>query len=220
MVQPIDAHEVIELAERGAAIVDALPAAIYREEHLPGAINVPLVTLTPEALDDFERSSPVVVYCFDQHCDLSARMAHRLAAEGFTDVHDFIGGRARWTALGLPTEGDTGDRRRISNYLRVAPTVPFDATIGDLLTLDEQERLVVVIDDHDIVLGALESTARALPADTLVARAMIPAPGTIRPEQRIDEVVEQLRQDHLDHVLCTSVSGALLGIVVTEELHV
>jgi hypothetical protein len=48
---------------------------------------------------------------------------------------------------------------------------------------------------------------------------MVPAPGTIRPELRIGETVEQLRRDRLDHVFVTAVNGALLGLAVTEELH-
>jgi CBS domain-containing protein len=49
---------------------------------------------------------------------------------------------------------------------------------------------------------------------------MTPAPGTIRPDVRVDDVAEQLRADHLDHVLVTTVSGVIVGIIVTEELHV
>jgi hypothetical protein len=37
---------------------------------------------------------------------------------------------------------------------------------------------------------------------------------------RVDEVIRQLRRDGLDHVFVTAVSGVLVGLVVTEELHV
>jgi CBS-domain-containing membrane protein len=49
---------------------------------------------------------------------------------------------------------------------------------------------------------------------------MIPAPGTIRPEMRIDDVVKQLAEDGLDHVLVTAVDGSLVGRVVVDQLDV
>jgi hypothetical protein len=47
---------------------------------------------------------------------------------------------------------------------------------------------------------------------------MVPAPRTIRPEGRVDEIVEQLQRDGLDDIFVTAVNGVLLGRVVTAEL--
>lgn len=62
----IDAREVQRLL-RGehALLVEVLPEREYGEEHLPGAINIPLKTLTAEAVSALDRSSPVIVYCHD-----------------------------------------------------------------------------------------------------------------------------------------------------------
>jgi CBS-domain-containing membrane protein len=135
-------------------------------------------------------------------------------------VRDLIGGRAAWTALGLPTEGQVGDARRISHYVQPARSVGIEATIADVIALGDLRFAVPVLGPGDVVVGALEPTARSLPADTLVEAVMIPAPGTIRPDLRVDDVVQQLRDDHLNHVLVTTVSGVLVGLVVTDELHV
>jgi rhodanese-related sulfurtransferase len=67
MVQRIDVDRVIELVGAGATLVDVLPATIFRQEHLPGALNVPLETFSPSALDAIPRDRALVVYCFDQH---------------------------------------------------------------------------------------------------------------------------------------------------------
>lgn len=139
---------------------------------------------------------------------------------GFKQVHDLIGGRAAWTALGLPTEGQIGDQRRISRYVQEATTVPIDATVAAVKALGPQRFPIAVVDEHDVLMGAIGPTAAALPADTPVERAMVPAPGTIRPELRVDEAAEQLKSDGLDHVYVTAVNGVLVGLVVTEELHV
>ena len=54
-----------ELLDQGAQLVEALPPAEYDELHLPGAINVPLKTLTVEAAAALDRARAVVVYCWD-----------------------------------------------------------------------------------------------------------------------------------------------------------
>jgi CBS domain-containing protein len=48
---------------------------------------------------------------------------------------------------------------------------------------------------------------------------MIPAPGPIRPDLRVDEVVERFEKDGLDHVLVTTAFGVLIGLVTAEDLR-
>jgi rhodanese-related sulfurtransferase len=61
----IDRERVLELMEHGAQIVEVLPAEDYDDEHLPGAINLPLRELDAERAETLDRSRPVVVYCYD-----------------------------------------------------------------------------------------------------------------------------------------------------------
>ena len=180
---------------------------------------MPLETFEPSKAEDLDKAEPLLVYCFDQHCDLSARLSRRLVELGFEQVHDLIGGRAAWTALGLPTEGSVGDRRRISQHVEVVDTLPLDGTVGDLHQLEEQRFPTPIITDDGVLMGVVHPTAAELPADTSLADVMVPAPGTIRPELRIEEVAEQLRSDGLDHVFVTAVDGTLIGLVVASELH-
>jgi rhodanese-related sulfurtransferase len=65
MPQPIDRDGVRRLAEQGAQIVEVLPANEYAEDHLPGAINLPLRRLEQHATQALDRQRPVVVYCWD-----------------------------------------------------------------------------------------------------------------------------------------------------------
>ena len=122
MAKRIDALVAQRILGRGAQLVDVLPASIFVQEHLPGARSIPLETMNAAAVADVRRDESVVVYCFDQHRDLSARAACRLEQLGFTGVSDVIGGRAAWTVLGLPTEGQIGDRRRVSAFVLPAPS--------------------------------------------------------------------------------------------------
>jgi Mg/Co/Ni transporter MgtE len=119
----------------------------------------------------------------------------------------------------MPTVGSVGDRRRIGHFVEPASTVAFVGTITDLPA--DADDVVVVVSPAGVVAGALDArTASSLPPTTPVVDSMDPAPGTIRPEKTIDEVAEQLRSDGLDHVVVTTISGVLLGIVHTERLHV
>ncbi len=62
---PIDRDEVQRLLDEGAQLVEVLPREEFEEEHLPGAINIPLKTLDAETTRRLERERPVIVYCHD-----------------------------------------------------------------------------------------------------------------------------------------------------------
>lgn len=63
---PVARDELKRLVAAGAQLVEVLPADEYEEEHLPGAIRLPLKSLTREAAEAaLDRARPVVVYCWD-----------------------------------------------------------------------------------------------------------------------------------------------------------
>ncbi len=57
--------QLLELIDRGAQIVEVLPADDYAPVHLPGAINLPLRKLDARAVTALDRGRPIVVYCWD-----------------------------------------------------------------------------------------------------------------------------------------------------------
>ena len=61
----IDRHEVQRVVQTGAQLVEVLPAEEYEEEHLPGALRIPLRELGTEAPRRLAADRPVVVYCYD-----------------------------------------------------------------------------------------------------------------------------------------------------------
>ena len=54
-----------KLLENGAHLVDVLPREEYEEEHLPGAISIPLKELNRETSARLRHDVPVIVYCHD-----------------------------------------------------------------------------------------------------------------------------------------------------------
>ncbi len=65
MPQGIDREELQRLMKNGAQLVEVLPAEEYEEEHLPGAVNIPLRKIDDEAPQRLDRDRPVIVYCWD-----------------------------------------------------------------------------------------------------------------------------------------------------------
>jgi rhodanese-related sulfurtransferase len=65
MPESIDLKGLERLLAQGAQLVEVLPPAEYAEEHIPGAINIPLKTLDATSVMQLDRQAPVVVYCHD-----------------------------------------------------------------------------------------------------------------------------------------------------------
>jgi len=64
-VREVSRQAVQELMARGAQVVDVLPTEESQQDHLPGAIHLPLRRLETEAKRVLDPSRPVVVYCWD-----------------------------------------------------------------------------------------------------------------------------------------------------------
>jgi rhodanese-related sulfurtransferase len=65
MVTRIDLKRLQELLANGAQLIEVLPRAEFTEEHLPGAISLPLKELDATTTSTLDRTRPVVVYCWD-----------------------------------------------------------------------------------------------------------------------------------------------------------
>ena len=66
MPTEIDRTEVRRLlADEDAQLVEVLPAREYGEEHIAGAVNIPLKELDERGPRELDRDRPVVVYCND-----------------------------------------------------------------------------------------------------------------------------------------------------------
>ena len=97
MPAPVTRTEVVELLANGAQLVDVLPAEEYASEHLPGAVNIPLasLTLSPELT-----ASPLVVVCASG--GRSARAAALLEDAGHPEVANLLGGTFGWLQENRP----------------------------------------------------------------------------------------------------------------------
>jgi rhodanese-related sulfurtransferase len=65
MPHVISRDELQQLLTQGAQLVEVLPAQEFAEEHLPGAVNIPLRQLDKEARAALDPQRPLIVYCWD-----------------------------------------------------------------------------------------------------------------------------------------------------------
>jgi rhodanese-related sulfurtransferase len=66
MPTPIGREELQRLRrDEHAQLVEVLPADEFDDEHLPGAVNIPLRALDRETAESLDPLRPVVVYCYD-----------------------------------------------------------------------------------------------------------------------------------------------------------
>lgn len=96
-------EEVSKLVSQGALLVDVRDERAYREEHIKGAINVPLKKIE-EMKDSIPRDRPVIVYCGSVQCTASYLAARKLSALGYDNIVRFVPGLKGWKEAGLPTE--------------------------------------------------------------------------------------------------------------------
>ena len=65
MPREIDREGVRRMLEAGAQLVEVLPSDEYAEDHLPGAVSIPLGQIETEAPARLDPKRPVIVYCWD-----------------------------------------------------------------------------------------------------------------------------------------------------------
>ncbi len=61
----IERDEVQRLLGHGAQLVDVLPSEEYQEQHLPGAVSMPLKELNARTTARLRKDKPIIVYCYD-----------------------------------------------------------------------------------------------------------------------------------------------------------
>ena len=66
MPTAVDRDELQRLVrDENAQLVEVLPADEFEDEHLPGAVNLPLKKLDRKSAASLDPSRPVIVYCYD-----------------------------------------------------------------------------------------------------------------------------------------------------------
>ena len=85
-----------------ATLLDVRADGEWAEDHIPGAVHIPLSQLA-ERLDELSRDQPLIVYCASGYRSSIATSLLRRA--GYEQVTNLVGGLAAWKAAQLQTAG-------------------------------------------------------------------------------------------------------------------
>jgi rhodanese-related sulfurtransferase len=219
MYRSIAYAELRRLLDAGAQLVEVLPEHEYREEHLPGAISIPLKTLDAATSAHLDRARPVIVYCWDALCDMSPRAAERLVTLGFAQVYDYVESKVDWLARGLPTEGEPLPKRAIDVLAKDAVTCSLsDAAVGirDRIA-SSRYGFALVLSHRGVLLGRVRASSLADAEDAALAEALMePGPSTIQAHEPLDPLAQRMRSRELTSLPVTTPDGVLLGVIRRE----
>lgn len=102
-LQPINAAELLRLAEAGDVVVlDVRPELEYRSGHIPEARSIPIDELE-KRLDDLPRDQEIIAYCRGPYCVFADEAVTLLQERGFR-ARRLVEGLPDWQALNLPVE--------------------------------------------------------------------------------------------------------------------
>ena len=99
---PITVKEWLDAGK--AVLVDVREVPEYAQEHIAGALLVPLSEFDPEKFPQSPGKKVVI------HCGVgqrSQRAAEYLTGMGYKDIVNMSGGIMAWKEAGLPTEGSS-----------------------------------------------------------------------------------------------------------------
>jgi rhodanese-related sulfurtransferase len=105
---PVELDELDGLLASGALLVDARNSEAYAEQHLPGAVSLPLGEVDSrlsEFLTKVPKDRLLITYCNGFGCPDSFDLGVRLLKEGYRQVLVFEGGFPQWRDAGRPLEG-------------------------------------------------------------------------------------------------------------------
>jgi CBS domain-containing protein len=153
---------------------------------------------------------------------LSPRAACRLETLGFSEVYEYMAGKADWLARGLPTEGEEADPpRAIGLLVDDVVTCGLDERVGNVRDRVAASRygFAFVVSDSRVLLGRLRRAALEGDAELTAEAVMEPGPSTIRPDKGLEPLAERMRKNELTCLPVTTPEGELLGIVRRDDLE-
>jgi rhodanese-related sulfurtransferase len=96
-IREISAGELAVIIDRGGVVIDVRESDEYHEGHVPGAVSIPLGSVT-DSVEAFRKTVPVYVICASG--GRSMRACEFLHNSGVTNVVNVAGGTMGFAALG------------------------------------------------------------------------------------------------------------------------
>lgn len=142
---------------------------------------------------------------------MSQRAAWQLERLGFSDVYDFVVGKAYWLASGRPTIRSS-EIARVGSSVTPSATAVVDDRVEAIREPMAPPSDVVVIDERRIVIGRVRASdlEAAIGTDS-IGEIMRLGPTTIRPDELESAVTERMVDRGVASLLVTRPTGELIG---------
>ena len=102
-MEPITKNELLNLIQNNeVTVLDVRPAVEYKNEHISGALSIPLSELN-KRINEIPKSRNVIAYCRGKYCVLSAEAMSILKSAGIKAIR-LKDGFPEWKQAGLPVE--------------------------------------------------------------------------------------------------------------------
>jgi rhodanese-related sulfurtransferase len=95
------------MLDRGepVVIVDCNPQALFAEEHISGAVNLPWNFHGLQEDPDLPKNKIIVAYCLCAHEEDSGDVAlEMITSHGYRNIQLLLGGNTGWKSLGYPVQ--------------------------------------------------------------------------------------------------------------------
>ena len=100
-------------AGENISVIDARSPEAFQREHIPGAINIPHRTMSPQTTSDVDKNALVVTYCDGIGCNGSTKGAVNLLKLGFR-VKELTGGLDWWKRDGHKTHAAAASDKSVA----------------------------------------------------------------------------------------------------------
>lgn len=151
---------------------------------------------------------------------MSPRAAARLETIGFTQVFDYVAGKADWRAGGMAVEGEMADQLTVQTALaNDGVTVAPLELLGNVRSKTEKagKDAAIVVSPDGVVLGRIRGRNLSKDSSLTAELAMRPGPTTIRPDMKLEAAVEWMKSAGIKSVLVTDPEGRLLGTLYLDR---
>ncbi len=139
---------------------------------------------------------------------------------GFTDVYDFVPGKAAWLAMGWGREGSAAARPNAGEVAGTDVAVcRLGETVGDARAAREESPhdFCLLTNDRGIFMGRLRGDALAGDRDELVDRAMEGGSTTVRPSEPLEPLVGRMTKRGVKSIVVSDLKGGLIGVLFLRD---
>jgi rhodanese-related sulfurtransferase/peroxiredoxin len=140
-----EAYTMLQKNPEEIILLDMRTEQMYKSEHIPGAINIPLSIDTSSferEIDDLDKSKTIIVYC--QAGGASNLAADLLVQHGFERVYTMNGGINAWKQK-YPTSFTSPKPTKAPTGALTAPPFTLTSVDGTTFSLSDYQGKVVVL---------------------------------------------------------------------------